>query len=168
MVAGVDNGLDGGIVRLDHNGRVLKKWVMPVVGRKGDGKRQYDIPAMVAIARELDDPQLRDQVFIERAQAMPGQGVSSMFSIGYGFGIWQGILTAVGVPFEIVSPQVWQKVIFSGMSAKTPKKESYLVAARLVPEESWLATEKSRVPHDGLTDAFCIAEYGRRRRAVGL
>ena len=162
MIAGIDGGLDGGIVVLDDEGSVLWKYVAPVIGQKGKGKRQYNVPEMARMIREIRE-RGESLVFLERAQAMPGQGVSSMFSIGYGYGIWQGILTAVGVPFEIASPRMWQGVMFSGVSAADTKKASALVAGRLKPHEDWRATERSRISHSGLTDAFCIAEWGRRK-----
>ena len=96
---------------------------------------------------------------------MPGQGVRSTFSIGFGFGIWQGLLTALQMPFELVSPQRWQREMFAGVNRDDTKAASALVAQRLRPDVDWRATPRCRKPHDGLTDAFCIAEYGRRRLA---
>lgn len=46
---------------------------------------------------------------IEQVGAMPGQGVTSMFSFGENFGWWQGLLNGLGVPFQRVRPQEWQK-----------------------------------------------------------
>lgn len=164
MICGIDNGLDGGAVLLDDRGKVTFRVVTPVIGRKADGRRQYDIPAMVEtikVFRDLAGAGLT--AFLERAQAMPGQGVTSMFSTGFGFGVWQGVLTAMGVTFEVVRPQEWQGVVFSGVRAATTKRASAIVAARLSPATDWRRTEKCEVPHDGLTDAFCIAEYGRRK-----
>lgn len=46
---------------------------------------------------------------IEQVGAMPGQGVTSMFSFGENFGWWQGLLSGLGVPFKRVRPQEWQR-----------------------------------------------------------
>ena len=46
---------------------------------------------------------------VERVNAMPGQGVSSMFSFGENYGFIQGLLTAFNIPYELVMPRVWKK-----------------------------------------------------------
>lgn len=166
MTIGIDNGLDGGLVILSGTGAVVAKLVTPTIGVAGKGKRAYDVPAMVRFLREWAAPNVGARAYLERAQAMPGQGVSSMFSIGYGYGLWTGILTSLGIPFEVVAPRTWQNEMFAGINRDDTKRASALVAARLSPGSDWRATERSRVPHDGLTDAFCIAEYGRCRQSA--
>lgn len=163
IVIGIDNGLDGGVVaqRANH----LFTAITPTLGT---GKRSYNEQGM----RELLNSAMSHvgettMVFLERAQAMPGQGVTSMFSIGHGFGLWKGLLIGMCIPFEIVSPQTWQKEMFSGVNRDDAKAASALVAQRLRPEQDWRASVRCRKPHDGLTDAFCIAEYGRRRLLGG-
>ena len=158
ITIGIDNGLDGGIVALDPEGSVMFKEVMPVIGSKGKGKRAYNVAEMANLLRGLEI----GHVYLEAAQAMPKQGVSSTFSIGFGFGIWQGILSALQVRYTVVRPQDWQNSVFAGMDRSDTKRASAIVAARLAPHVDWRASERSRLPHDGLTDAFCIAEYGRR------
>jgi crossover junction endodeoxyribonuclease RuvC len=162
LVIGIDNGLDGGIVGIrSGEATTLLRAITPTLGT---GKRSYDIAEMAALLRKMAPVAEREgsMVFLERAQAMPGQGVSSMFSIGYGFGIWQGLLTAMRLPFQIVSPQKWQREMFIGINRGDTKTASALVAQRLRPGTDWRANARCRKPHDGLTDAFCIAEYGRR------
>lgn len=165
MIVGIDNGLDGGIVFLNETSKrcnVISTHVMPTVGQTGGkGKRAYDVPGMVMLMRKLV-PDL-SMVFLERAQAMPKQGVSSTFSIGYGFGLWQGILASLEVPYEIVGPRTWQQEMFQGVDSRDTKRASAIIAGRLAPNIDWRATERCRKPHDGLTDALCIAEYGRRK-----
>jgi crossover junction endodeoxyribonuclease RuvC len=161
---GIDNGLDGGVVVIDDTGRVVERHVTPVLD-EGKGKRAYDIPGMVRILapyRFLEEGS-PCRVFLERAQAMPKQGVSSTFSTGFGFGLWQGVLGALRIPVVLVAPRTWQDEMFRDVDKSNTKRASALVAARLSPGTDWRATERSRVPHDGLTDAFCIAEYGRCR-----
>jgi crossover junction endodeoxyribonuclease RuvC len=157
---GIDNGLDGGVVVIDETGMVIEKHVTPVLA-EGKGKRAYDVPGMVRILEAHSVTQ--SFVFLERAQAMPKQGVSSTFSIGFGFGLWQGLLYSLRFPHAIVGPRQWQDEMFLGIDKSNTKRASALVASRLSPGTDWRATERSRVPHDGLTDAFCIAEYGRCR-----
>lgn len=162
-VIGVDNGLDGGVCAIDFRiGRCgdVHRYITPTLGT---GKRVYDLQRMRDILAEFRGCDL--QVFLERAQAMPKQGVSSTFSTGYGYGVWQGLLAGLGLPYEIVSPQTWQKAMFMGVSAGDTKARSALVAQRLQPSVDWRRTPKCKKPSDGLTDAFCIAEWGRRQLA---
>lgn len=46
---------------------------------------------------------------LEHVSAMPGQGVTSMFHFGEGFGWLQGMLEAYEIPYELVRPQKWKK-----------------------------------------------------------
>jgi crossover junction endodeoxyribonuclease RuvC len=157
IVAGIDVGLDGALVI--NSGAGLTARATPTLG---SGKRSYDLQSMRALLSESG----AEQVFIERAQAMPGQGVTSMFSTGFGYGIWQGLLAGLGIPFEVVSPQRWQKEMFVGVTAGDTKAASALVAQRLRPDIDWRRTPRCKGPHDGMTDAFCISEYGRRQLAL--
>jgi crossover junction endodeoxyribonuclease RuvC len=161
IVLGIDNGLDGGVFAIRLETKVSMKFVTPTLGV---GKRSYDLGAMAAIVEGLVRGE-SSHAFIERAQAMPGQGVSSMFSIGLGYGMWQGILAGLQIPFEVVSPQRWQKEMFVGVNKADTKAASATVAQRLRPDVDWRASTRCRKPHDGLTDAFCIAEYGVRELA---
>ncbi len=162
---GIDNGKDGAVVVIDETGRVLEKHVAPVIG---DGKREYDVSAMVRILKPYEHSLVGGLTFsdgafcwLEAAQAMPKQGVSSTFSIGLGYGLWQGILTALGIPFATVRPRIWQDQMFRGINHDDTKKASALIASRLSPDTDWRASDRCKIPHDGLTDAYCIAEYGR-------
>ncbi len=45
---------------------------------------------------------------------MPGQGVSSTFKFGQGYGSILGIAAALSIPTELVTPQAWKKVVLAG------------------------------------------------------
>ena len=42
---------------------------------------------------------------LERVHAMPGQGVTSMFSFGANYGYWRGVLQGLRIPFTEVHPR---------------------------------------------------------------
>jgi len=160
VVIGIDNGLDGGLVALSSKGVVWME-VTPTIGK---GKRSFDLSGMRRSLVVLKSDARGDLIVgLERAQAMPGQGVSSTFSTGFGHGLWQGLLVGIGIPFELVSPQKWQRTMFEGINRTDTKAASALVAQRLRPDVDWRASPRCRKSHDGLTDAFCIAEFLRRR-----
>jgi crossover junction endodeoxyribonuclease RuvC len=156
-IVAIDPGLDGGICIL--RGRVVQTFVAPTLGT---GKRSYDVAEMRRILHDHISVLTGAQAFLERAQAMPGQGVSSMFSVGFGFGLWQGLLAGLRIPVEIVSPQSWQREMFKGLPKGDTKASSALIAQRLRPDVDWRKSPRCRKSHDGITDAFCIGEYGRR------
>ena len=100
---------------------------------------------------------------IEKVHAMPGQGVTSMFSFGYSAGMLEAFLVAAGIPYEFVRPQEWQKefgLIFRGKNlTATEKKNRHKAAAQqLFPDMT--------ITHAN-ADALLIAEYCRRTRTAG-
>jgi crossover junction endodeoxyribonuclease RuvC len=97
---------------------------------------------------------------VEKVGAMPGQGVTSMFSFGQSFGFILGVLTAFGIPYQLVPPRKW-KAEYGLLN--TQKQASVDVAKRLFPEVSFLPTERCRKESDGMSDAVLMAEYARRK-----
>lgn len=94
---------------------------------------------------------------VEKVGAMPGQGVTSMFTFGTGYGFIQGVLSALGVPYQLVPPQKWKKEF----SVTADKKQSVKVCERLFPELE-LVPRGCRKEHDGMAEAALIAEYAKR------
>lgn len=144
---GIDPGKQGAVASLVNNTMVVVP--VPVIGT------DYDIGNMSHLLRQFIN---NDTCFavIERAQAMPGQGTVSMFSFGMGFGIWLGILTSHGVPFEIIHSRVWTKELLKGMPGEG-KERSVCAARRLFP--SWEPKLKKEWLY---ADAILLAEYARR------
>lgn len=129
-----------------------------------DGKKtRIDAAGCAALLRDLKydclpDSGKRLMVTIERVGARPNEGVSSMFTFGHGYGIWIGALAALEIPYQLVTPQAWKKVMMPG--APHDKDASRIVARRLFPTQ----TEEglSRKKDHGRADALLMAEYGRR------
>lgn len=95
---------------------------------------------------------------VEHVGPMPKQGVTSTFKFGQNFGLIQGMLYAMNIPFELVRPQKWKKMF----SCTSDKNTSISVAQRLFPNVPLFATPRCRKPHDGMAEALLMAEYGRR------
>lgn len=89
--------------------------------------------------------------YIESVSSSPQMGVVSAFSFGRGYGNLEMALTAAGVPFERVRPQVWQKAL--GCLTGGNKNVSKAKAQELFP--------KMKITH-ATADALLLAEYGRR------
>ena len=145
-VIGIDPGLSGGVTVFGC-GSPLAIYKMPVV--KSGTKKVLDTHNFVEILKAFNDV---DVAVIEKVHAMPGQGVSSMFNFGMGFGILQGALAALSIPMLFVTPQTWQKGIFNGIDSKLGKKRSIVYCKSRWPDiGKW---------SDGTADAACIALYG--------
>jgi crossover junction endodeoxyribonuclease RuvC len=50
-----------------------------------------------------------DRAVIELVHAMPGQGVTSMFTFGHACGTVFGVLAALEIPVSGITPQEWKK-----------------------------------------------------------
>lgn len=96
---------------------------------------------------------------LEHVSAMPGQGVTSMFTFGQNFGWIQGLLEAHGIPYELIRPQKWKKEF----SITGDKNSSIAVCKRLFPDVSLLPTERCRKDNDGMAEALLMAEFARRK-----
>lgn len=149
-VLGIDPGFGGALAWLDLGGG-LKIEDMPVltVERNGKAKREIDLAALVALI-ENHRPAF---AVVEHVGAMPGQGVSSMFAFGKGFGAILGVLAALRVPVELVRPDAWKK------AARVPagKDGARLRASQLLPAHGghW-----RRAKDDGRAEAAMLAWYG--------
>ncbi len=150
---GIDPGLNGGICILDGDEMSPAVYVMPTV--KVGTKNHIDPHAL----RDIIASRNVQEVVIERVGARPGQGVTSMFSFGYGAGIIEGVCAARFIPYRFVTPQAWQKKILEGLP-KDGTKSSVVYCKRKFPLIDWRETPRCKNAHDGMTDAACIAMYG--------
>jgi crossover junction endodeoxyribonuclease RuvC len=92
------------------------------------------------------------KAYIEQVSSSPQMGVVSSFSFGRGYGNLEMALTAAGIPFERVRPQVWQKAM--GCMTKGNKNISKAKAQELFPDK--------KIIH-ATADALLIALYGSRQ-----
>jgi hypothetical protein len=72
------------------------------------------------------------------------------------FAVVDTVLAILDIPRTPVTAAKWQKSL--GVYGGT-KKAAIDLAAQIWPKETWLATKRSRVPHDGLVDAALIAYW---------
>jgi crossover junction endodeoxyribonuclease RuvC len=150
LFVGIDVGLDGAVAFLPEEGKAV---VFDIPTLSVGKRREYDVGACAGLLRAPLAPEFSIAVGIERATAMPKQGVVSTFSFGKGFGMWLGICAALRLPFEVVSPKRWQGVMIPGEKSKDASR---LVASRLFPE-----VDLSKKKHHGRADALLIAAYLR-------
>ena len=129
---GIDPGTTGAMALLrDPCGpHQLRIEPTPVLWQpKGTGKvRRYNLPALWALIEALPTITL---AYVEHQGARPGQGLSSTFQTGFGAGIWQALLTAAGIPFVVITPQRWRRLVGLpvGPAAKSALKQAVRLAA---------------------------------------
>jgi len=155
MIVGIDPGLSGALAYISD--KVIHVRSMPTL-KSTKTKRMMDEQKICQFLEKRKDA-IR-HVFIEKVSAMPGQGVTSMFNFGTGWGLLRGICVGLHLPYTLVHPITWKKVICRDMPKG--KDVSILIAKRLWPNVSLHPTDRSKKDSDGMADALCIAEYGRR------
>lgn len=143
LIVGVDPGKSGAIALLTIDGDLVDAYDMPVV----DGLIS---PAVLASYEGWRTTPYRFHAVIEDVHAMPGQGVTSMFSFGRSVGVVEGVFGALGVPVTRVAPAKWKKSF--GLSRD--KGESRRRALELWPSSARLF---ERVKDDGRAEAALIA-----------
>lgn len=97
---------------------------------------------------------------VEKVGAMPGQGVTSMFSFGQSYGFIMGVLRALGISYQLVPPGVWKREF--GL-LRADKQASIETCKQLFPGVSLLPGEQCRKDSDGMAEALLIALYAQRK-----
>lgn len=162
IFVGIDPGLDGGIAFIEPNKKIVLHKT-PIIGGK-----DYDIQEMKNVIWFYKAVEADMFCTIENQISMPGQGLTSTLQTGKGFGIWLGLLAGLEIPYQVVAAISWQKKLFTGVKGNLDTKaKSEVIAKRLFPTADFRKSDRARVANDGLTDAACIAEYGRRTHIVG-
>lgn len=103
-VIGIDPGTTGTICVLSDNGDYIDHLHMPTM--KVGKRNRVNAAAVTAWLKQYQND---STCYLEKVQAMPGQGVTSMFSFGHSAGIIEGIVVALGIPVTLVTPQSWKK-----------------------------------------------------------
>ena len=147
-VLGIDPGLSGAYVLLE-DGMPIEWDRMPtyLVGKNN----RVNTAALAFVLRNLNI----DKAMVEQVGAMPGQGVTSMFTFGHAVGSVMGVLGALEIPVTNVTPQAWKKA--AGVNGKD-KDEARSKALQLWPH--WRELDKKGAGQ-AFADAALIGRYGQ-------
>ena len=107
-IIGIDPGLSGAIAILEDN-KVIELFDMPVMSDGKKNKRQLNSAHLVKLIRDNIKDSKDVSMVVEQVNAMPGQGVTSMFNFGQTFGAIKGICATLGLPIFFVRPAKWKK-----------------------------------------------------------
>ena len=142
-VIGIDPGsMSGGIAIVDDSG----PWATKI-----EGKTERDVCDIIQEAVGRGARGMIESVGPARGRDGRKQGVASSFKFGRNYGFLRGCLIGLGIPFEEVSPGVWQRAL--GCLSKGDKNVTKAKAQQLFPH--------LKITH-AVADALLIAEYARR------
>jgi len=159
MIVGVDNGLNGGLCAISaHAGDVILYAAMPtcLVGKK----TETDVRAVKEWLLELNT----DFVLAIEEPLHFARTSQAMRSMALSFGKLIGMSESCGYEVERIQVAEWQKKMLVKWGKGQTKQAALRVANKLKPDESWLATARSRVAHDGIVDAYLLAEFYRTNK----
>jgi len=142
ITIGVDPGANGGIAVIDEKGNAYAEKIPETLQDLFELLNSYS----VGYDRNC-------RAYLEQVHSSPQMGVKSAFSFGNSFGHLEMALTACGIPFERVRPQVWQKAL--GCLTKGNKNITKTKAQEMFPS--------IKVTH-AIADSLLIAEFGRRQK----
>lgn len=150
ITIGIDPGLSGAVAAL-RDGAEPRVEDMPTVAKgAGSVKREVDPAGLVALLREMVPAGEAVAVALERVNAMPGQGVSSVFSLGDSFGCARAAVAACRFELVYVTPAHWKKHYNLG----SDKEQARAAAVRAFPEVPlWLKKHADRA------EALLIARW---------
>ena len=151
-IIGIDPGLSGAIAILKDN-KVLKIFDMPVMSEGKKNKRQLNSAQLVDLIRENMSIEDEVAVVVEQVNAMPGQGVTSMFNFGQTFGAIKGVCAALKLPIFFVRPSKWKKHFELINSSKDSSRTKVI---EMYPKLSKQLAKKKDV---NKSDAILIARF---------
>ena len=152
IIFGIDPGVSGAISVLENN-KVLDVIETPTIIDGKKNKRQVNAAQVVKIIKDQKYSDKEKIIVVEQVNAMPGQGVTSMFNFGQSFGVIKGISAALGISIYFVRPSKWKKHFDL---LKTNKDASRTKAVQIYP---YISDKISRKKDSNKADAILIAKY---------
>ena len=152
IIIGIDPGISGAISILE-NKKILEVYDTPTMIDGKKNKKQINSAQVTNIIKERLKDGKEVIVVVEHVNAMPGQGVTSMFNFGQSFGVIKGICAALGLPIYFVRPTKWKKHF---NLIKTNKDASRTKVIEAYPE---ISSKLHRKKDSNRADAILIALY---------
>ena len=152
IIFGFDPGISGAISVLE-NKKIIEIFDMPTMIDGKKNKRQVNGAQVANIIKKKLNQNNEVIVVVEHVNAMPGQGVTSMFNFGQSFGVIKGICSALSIPIYFVRPAKWKKYF---NLIKTNKDASRTKVIEIYPE---ISSQISRKKDSNRADAILIARY---------
>ncbi len=116
-------------------------------------KKQLNSALLAKLIKEKSSKSSESAVIVEQVNAMPGQGVTSMFNFGQTFGAIKGICATLELPIFFVRPSKWKKHFELINSSKDASRTK---AIEMYPH---LAEKLSKKKDVNKSDAILIARF---------
>lgn len=166
ITIGIDPGISGAvaILRTQGSGQLVTFHDTPT--RKAARGQDY-LPAEMAAILAPYGNEARAALEMARAPVVArgaGSGnISASFKIGRGFGLWEGLLAAHGIAYELPAASAWKKdLALAGAGALDERARK--LAARALAQQLFptYAVELGKRRPD-FAEALLLAEWARRR-----
>jgi|TARA_B100001540_G_scaffold317489_1_gene350896 crossover junction endodeoxyribonuclease RuvC len=151
-IIGIDPGIQGALAILD-NEKVIDIVDLPVMSDGKKNKKQLNGAYLSDYLKKHILNIENTVVVVEQVNAMPGQGVTSMFNFGQTFGVIKGICAALKIPIYFVRPSKWKKHFDLIRSSKDASRTKVI---EMYPSLSNLLSKKKDV---NKSDAILIAKF---------
>lgn len=152
LILGIDPGCSGAITVLDEEYNYIDHLLMPTF--KAGKSSRVNGAALTAFISQYRI----SHAYLEKVNAMPGQGVVSMFTFGHSAGVVEGIIQGLLIPYTLVTPQSWKKK--AGLIGKD-KDAARSEAIRLYPS---IRTLDKKGAGQALADSILIARFGSNNK----
>ena len=153
-IFGIDPGIAGAIAILDDN-KIVDVKDLPTMSEGKKNKRQLNSANLSQyISSNIIDLNTT-VVVVEQVNAMPGQGVTSMFNFGQTFGAIKGITATLKLPIFFVRPSKWKKHFELINSSKDASRTKVI---EMYPS---FAEKLSKKKDINKSDAILIARFFR-------
>ncbi|MDD5229697.1 MAG: crossover junction endodeoxyribonuclease [Candidatus Marinimicrobia bacterium] len=154
---GIDPGITGAVALIKHGDHLSVIETILDMPTMTEGKKQIINPnELISIFKNIRAEKNISKVYLEKVNAMPGQGVVSMFGFGRSYGIIESAVISQGFSLTYILPQQWKKN--AGLLHKD-KNEARTMAIRLFPNQAELFKRKSDI---GRADALLIGLFGEK------
>ena len=158
-IIGIDPGIQGALAILD-NEKVIDIVDLPVMSEGKKNKKQLNGAYLSDYLKKHILNIENTVVVVEQVNAMPGQGVTSMFNFGQTFGVIKGICAALKIPIYFVRPSKWKKHFDLIRSSKDASRTKVI---EMYPSLSNLLSKKKDV---NKSDAILIARFFSETRLI--
>ena len=152
IIIGIDPGINGAISIIE-NKKIIEVYDTPTMIDGKKNKRQINGAQVTNIFKERLNGEKEVVVVVEHVNAMPGQGVTGMFSFGQSFGVIKGVCAALKLPVILVRPVKWKKHFNLLNSEKDASR------TKVIETYPYISSELSKKKDANKADAILIAKY---------
>ncbi len=105
LLIGIDPGITGAMAAINADTLQLHAVVdFPTVS-EGKKQRLFTYGTASILKQWESDADRIEMVYLEKVNAMPKQGVTSMFNMGRSFGAIEGVISALNLPLTYITPR---------------------------------------------------------------